>query len=301
MSAGLSMSEADAASSAVQRSAGVLIRQAREAAGLHIGALAVSLKVPVRKIEALEADRLDELPDAVFTRALASSICRTLKVDPAPVLAALPTAAPVLLAAGESDLQASFGPSQGGGRSALMAHLSKPFVILGGALVVGALAMWLAPDRGGIEPKTPVSELATPNIQTAAPVATVASSAVPSAALPAAPEAGVAATLASASAPQPAAQASFQQAGATVEPAPSSRPGVVQFNASGTSWIEVTDAKGVVQLRKTLGQGESAQVSGDLPLRVIVGRADVTSVLVRGIPFGLPAVSRDNVARFEVK
>src|SRR3989338_10209706 len=71
-------------------SAGSLIRQAREAAGLHIAALAVALKVPVKKLEALEADRLDLLPDAVFVRALAASVCRTLKIDAGPVLALLP-------------------------------------------------------------------------------------------------------------------------------------------------------------------------------------------------------------------
>lgn len=66
---------------APQVTAGELLRQAREAAGLHVAALAVSMKVPVKKLEALEADRLDLLPDAVFVRALASSVCRTLKID----------------------------------------------------------------------------------------------------------------------------------------------------------------------------------------------------------------------------
>src|SRR6476469_144798 len=70
--------------------AGSLLRQAREAAGLHVAALAVSLKVPVRKLEALEDARYDALPDTVFARALASSVCRTLKVDPQPILDRLP-------------------------------------------------------------------------------------------------------------------------------------------------------------------------------------------------------------------
>ena len=71
-------------------SAGTLLRLAREAEGLHIAALAVSLKVPVKKLEALESDRIDLLPDAVFARALAASACRILKTDPAPILASLP-------------------------------------------------------------------------------------------------------------------------------------------------------------------------------------------------------------------
>jgi hypothetical protein len=82
------MSEAPAAP-AEEASAGLLLRRAREAAGLHVAALAVSLKVPVRKLEALEDDRYDLLPDAVFARALASSVCRTLKIDPQPVLRSL--------------------------------------------------------------------------------------------------------------------------------------------------------------------------------------------------------------------
>ncbi|UUZ68449.1 helix-turn-helix domain-containing protein [Polaromonas sp. P2-4] len=51
-----------------QPSAGTLLRDAREAAGLHIATLAVSLKVPVKKLEALEQDRFDLLPDLVFAR-----------------------------------------------------------------------------------------------------------------------------------------------------------------------------------------------------------------------------------------
>ncbi|NJM43298.1 MAG: helix-turn-helix domain-containing protein [Brachymonas sp.] len=72
------------------KSAGQMLREAREAHGLHVAALAVSMKVPVKKLEALEADRLEDLPDAVFVRALASSVCRALKIDAAPILAKLP-------------------------------------------------------------------------------------------------------------------------------------------------------------------------------------------------------------------
>jgi cytoskeleton protein RodZ len=59
---------------------------------MHISALASAIKVTPRKLEALEADRFDELPDATFTRALAQTVCRALKIDAAPVLALLPRA-----------------------------------------------------------------------------------------------------------------------------------------------------------------------------------------------------------------
>ena len=86
-----------------QPSAGTLLRQAREAAGMHIGALSVSLKVPVKKLEALEADRLDLLPDAVFARALAASVCRTLKADPGPIRLGVDVAAEGVEDADEAD------------------------------------------------------------------------------------------------------------------------------------------------------------------------------------------------------
>ena len=70
--------------------AGFLLRLAREANGLHIAALAVSIRVPVKKLEALEANRLDELHDPVFIRALAGLVCRALKIEPAPVMDLLP-------------------------------------------------------------------------------------------------------------------------------------------------------------------------------------------------------------------
>jgi cytoskeleton protein RodZ len=57
----------------------------------------------------------------------------------------------------------------------------------------------------------------------------------------------------------------------------------------------------VLAVRRLLAPGEAAGVSGALSLQVTVGRADATEVQVRGKPFDLRSVSRDNVARFEVK
>src|SRR5690606_2917556 len=77
--------------------AGRLLAHRRESAGVHVAALAMMLKVPVAKLQALEADRYEMFADAVYVRALASSACRALKTDPAEVLALLPGAAPAPL------------------------------------------------------------------------------------------------------------------------------------------------------------------------------------------------------------
>ena len=73
------------------------------------------------------------------------------------------------------------------------------------------------------------------------------------------------------------------------------------FSARGQSWVEVTDAKGTVVLRRTLAAGEVVGATGVLPMAAVVGKADSTQVEVRGKPLDLLPLARDNVARFEVK
>lgn len=77
--------------------------------------------------------------------------------------------------------------------------------------------------------------------------------------------------------------------------------GLIVFRTQGESWVEVTDGKGVVVLRRLLAKGDAVGVSGALPLVAVVGRVDVTQVQVRGRDFDLNAFSKNNVARFEVK
>lgn len=70
--------------------AGGLLRGYRQAHGVALDVLAKTLRVSAVKLEALENNRLDALPDAMFARAVSLAICRHLKTDAAPVLALLP-------------------------------------------------------------------------------------------------------------------------------------------------------------------------------------------------------------------
>ena len=85
------------------------------------------------------------------------------------------------------------------------------------------------------------------------------------------------------------------------EPVSAVSADTVMLKSAGTSWVEVLNAKRAVQLRKTLVAGEAIGVSGDLPLYVTVGRADKVEVQVRGKPLDLTPLTKDNVARFEVR
>lgn len=79
-----------AAEPAPAGTAGQILRHARETRGLTVEVLADTLKVPAAKLKALEADDWARLPDVVFARSLALSVCRVLQQDSAPVLALLP-------------------------------------------------------------------------------------------------------------------------------------------------------------------------------------------------------------------
>ena len=278
----------DAAPPAQGPSAGALLRQAREEAGLHVATLAAALKVPVRKLEALEAGRLDLLPDAVFVRALAASVCRNLKLDPAQVLERLPATGGPRLAPTEGGINAPFRSPRDGAGPTWRDHLSRPVSIVVAALLLGALVVALLPlrlDEGGI--------LA---VFAPAPPAPDTDPAPEPAAVTPAPEAAMTVAMA---APAPPATAPEPLSAASAAALPAS--GIVVFRARGTSWIEVTDAKGGVPLRKLLAAGETVGASGPLPLAVTVGSVSATDVQVRGKPFDMAPVSRDNVARFAVR
>lgn len=277
-------------------SAGTMLRRAREAAGLHVAALAVSLKVPVRKLEALEEDRYDLLPDAVFARALASSVCRTLKIDPQPVLERLPqTAAPRLIHDREG-INAPFrSPSDGAGPHPWLEQLSRPVFLAVFALLLGALVLIFLPDLRREE------VAAAPKAEsTGAPMAApVVVQSVPVAAEPAAGAPKVQAIADSTPPVSPTAVVSAVTVTNVATAGPAT--GLVVFRTRGPSWIEVTDSKGVVALRRLMEAGESAGASGALPLTVTIGSSSNTAVEVRGKAYDLAPVSRDNVARFEVK
>ncbi len=288
--------------------AGVLLRSAREAQGLPLGALAGILKIPVKKLEALEADRYDLLLDSVFTRALALSVCRALKLDAGPVMAVLPQLLAPAIRTDEVGLNASFKPTGSRFKLGLIVQSLNPAAFVMLALVLAIIVVFLWPAKPAQEE---IAEVASPVEQSQFPLVapTAATAEVAQASAPQLAPASAVATALSEHVPAsaPSALASATGVAADAAALASSVAAIVvpesilTLQAQGESWIEVTDAQGKTQLRKTVSAGEVLKVPGVLPLSVVLGRADAVSVAVRGKPFDLAAVSKDNVARFEVK
>ena len=309
-----SMEEATGGVEEVTLTAGRMMRSAREAAGLHVAALAVSMKIPVKKLEALEADRLDLLHDAVFVRALAASVCRALKIDPAPVLSKLPLNIVPRLTSVERGINTPFRTSGELTGSAVSTLISKPQVLLVAALLVGVMVVAFFPEikvsESAVETPSPAvkSDVAAAPAQIfSPPVEAVASSPAQPVAVAVTRTKTISESQSALVGPAPVTAPVVLTARAASEPvrsasvAASATSGLVVFKARGASWVKVVDAKGVVQLSKTLVDGEVVAASGETPLSVVVGRVDATDVEVRGKVFSLVEVAKDNVARFEVK
>ncbi len=320
--------------------AGGLLKQARQAKGLHIAALAASIKVAQRKLESLEADRFNELPDATFTRALAQTICRSLKIDSAAVMALLPPASGARFDQIGEGINAPFRDRPGRGEPTDWARVAASPAIWGpGLVLIAAAGVYFLPSSflSGLQfnPKSPAP------LVTAKPAAVTAAAA-------SAPSTGVAPAIAPAVAPSnsppggavetvfsapPLADTTSAAAAAVAAGAPMPIPaaavtlpaapivaggllaatdlgaaastsavgGALQLRASAESWIEVQDAKKQMLLSRMLMAGETVRLDGELPLRLKVGNASGTEVVFRGQAVNLVPATVGNIARLELK
>lgn len=308
-----------------QATAGVLLRQAREAARMQLPVMAATLKVPQHKLEALEADDYAAFPDHVFMRALAMGMCRTLHIDAESVLAKLPRSEIKSLAnAGPGinetvKVRSSFkvtGTPLDSGNSSSRKIAAGVLILLAAAAAVYFVPFHQMVDgadgAGAPAPAQAQSDqTAAVSAPAAEPLAQAESGAQGSSAASAAPVTESVSVAAAAGMPGDGAAASAPAASvATAQTAaPATEAAVPVTGAAGLlvlkvntgqSWVKVKDGAGKVVLEKTLSKDESATAEGQLPLSVIVGNAKGTQVTVRGEPFDISS-TRDNVARFEVK
>jgi len=283
-----------------------LLRQARETAGLHIAALAAALKVPVRKLEALEAGQYDELPDLTFARALASSACRHLRVDPAPVLAQIPHRQ--LAHLGDSGaINAPFKPGNDEPVSTPWGWLSRPAVLVAIALLLGALVIVFMPSvtsQAPVMPPVATAEEPAPSSEPEPPAVLAGPGTVTEPLV--APQGAAAEVAPASSAPSVATVPPVAVPVAPASPAPvvasveASAAPVLSITAKADTWLEVSGGASGVLAKRMLKAGETVDFRDALAYSVLLGRADGAEVKVRGRAFDLTPHVRNSVARFEV-
>ena len=282
-------------------SAGQIIRAARLKKGMHLAVLSVTLKVPIRQLEALEADQHDTSKGPAFVRALASSVCRQLQIDPAPVLALLPHFADRLPLERQAYEPLNSSPKWRFDAFSVLRNIPAQTLAIAGVMLALIVALlWLpSPSSWSWLQSKP---------QAAAHTEPAAADGVAMASEASAPEVPPSQAMASeiqpppssVQAPQPAASSSPVASKPALMPYAS---GLAEFGfvATEDSWIEIRDGNNQVLWTRVVHAGETAQVQYPLPMSVVIGRARAVSVTYKGKPFDLAPHTKVTVARFEVK
>ncbi|MDH4182173.1 MAG: helix-turn-helix domain-containing protein [Betaproteobacteria bacterium] len=286
----------------VAASAGAWLRRSREEAGLSIDAVAQQLKLAPRQVKALEEGSFEELPGRTFVRGFVRNYARLLKLDPAAVVAALPSAddAPSLVGPAIGSTAPPMGelPASGASRGARVSRWAIP-AALAAAIVIAAIYEFMRPDdttrteSKGIlktapaEPAPAPAGKPLPNPVAGDPPAGEAPAAATPPRAPASSAAPVEAVAPPAPSPAPA------------PAAPAAAPGeatlVIRYKAN--AWTQVRDASGNTIL-VTNGQPDGSEtVHGKPPLELVIGNAADATVTWRGQPFDLAPHTRANVAR----
>ncbi len=312
-----------AAGAAVIDGFGRVLAAAREAQGIPAAEMAGRLRLHPRQLEALEQERLEELPSAPFVRGYVRSYAKELKIDPAPLLSVLGARLPAPATLG---LTAPTGLSMTEVRRAGVERASRLMVIGGTvvALVILAIVGWIASTRmkPAASPAQPTGAATAPSPAAAAPApvpgAEVAPAAAPtssaagsttvpneSVSVVAGAAAGASPGVASTVNPVASATPEASPAPASVAPMPPT-PAVsgLRLQVSGRpSWIEVTDADGRVVFVGTLSSGaEQVLVNLKPPLRLTVGNASTVTVTYRGRLVDLqPYIRANDLARLTLE
>ena len=284
--------ESSAAAQPLSPSAGQMLQRARLDAGLSLESLSARLKVSVQRLQAFESDQFEQGQNLQLGRAMVASVARYLGLDAQSILQKLPQAMPHVRAAQSHSAKGGFVQETRLTMRRGVASTISAVWWVAALCMLAAAALFFYPHL-----KQVASDLAplwltasSKSVQASPELVARPNSEQPN-------ETPSAVGLAADVQPLLAAQGSSVVANSSTLEAASP---VILFKARGNTWVEVTDAKGVVLLRRTLVMSEAAEVNGALPMSVVVGRADHTDVIVKGQTFALEPYIQENVARFKV-
>lgn len=268
---------------------GAQLVRLREARGLSPAEVAAELRCDPKVIAALEGERWAELGAPVFSRGHLRRYAEFLGLPADPLLAqwtaeqgahqALPDLSRAPQAPRPLDTQ----------------RWARRLAMLAGAVVI-ALAAWWILQGAEVRPPAPAPTAAAPVVATP----------VPSAPPPVSAPIATSAPLGEAATPAPTVTPTTSDApiDAAAIAATDAAPGdglAVAFTATERCWAEVIDATGARRLYTMLEPGTRVTARGTPPLRVLLGRGDVTSVEIAGRAAMIPADAlRNAVARFEI-
>lgn len=140
-------------------SPGAMLRELRTAAGVNLAMVASMVKVTPQKLDALERDQYEELPDMTFARGLVASVCRALGADPKPLLARMPAQSAALHLAPQQPAVVPFSRPGDAPAPLLASTAAKVVLAVVAILVAASVIVWFWPTMPS---KVASSELSDP-------------------------------------------------------------------------------------------------------------------------------------------
>lgn len=273
---------------------GAVLRAAREAQGLSVSDVAQVIRFSGRQIEALECDDYTGLQGATLLRGFVRSYAKFLKIDAAPLLAALEPAA--LIAVADVRPPGNIGVAEQPG----LAPSKKSRLLIAGllALVALAVALRLMSPGGAPVPAVPAAPTQTA-MQPVAPFpAKVANAPVaPIVTAPPAPPTAETPALAT----LPVAKPADALAPVPVTAASPIAASGLRVELTDRSWVEIRDATQNVVMSGEYPAGTRQNVSGKPPFQVWIGKAAGVRVFMGERNIDLQPFTRAEVARLTVE
>lgn len=269
-------------------SLGELLIAARQRWNLSAADVARQLRLGLRQVESMEANRFEVLPGNTFVRGFIRNYAKVVQDDPAVFLAAYERCRPQLqqreIVAAAEHIEFTHKPTPRwvwylGGVTAL--------------LVAVPLLIYLAlhddePFKSRVAARpAKISPTQAHEAQLALPPQTLPQSVELNAA------SGVALTATTAAAP---AEAALPAASATARGAPN-----LTMHFEGDAWVEVRDKSGATIFSQLSRAGSEQAVQGTPPLALVVGNAAQVRIAYNGKPVDLAPYIRVNVARFTLE
>ena len=265
---------------------GASLRAARQSQGYSLAEVAQVLKFGVRQLEALENDDYSTLQGATFLRGFVRSYARYLRLDEAPLLAALEPQAP--LAVAEMHVADSMNAEMPTG---VQDPSKRVYWLAGFVLLLGGVA-WFAWQ--GQDTSATLDKAAEPAAELAAPAPVAVPEATAEASVTVAPTPTIIAPAVSADTAAPAAA----MPAADVPPvAPNPNERLLQLSFGGVSWVEVRDASNRILYSGNSTPDSRQSVRGLPPFQLVIGNAQSVKLRYEDRSIDLQPYTRVDVAR----
>jgi cytoskeleton protein RodZ len=320
----------DLAATKIARGAGVMLREAREAAGISCDELCRRTRLERRIIDAIESEDYNSLAAAAFVKGYIRSLAKELNIDPTPILAQYNQSV-----TDEDPLLADFNtrsPIQITSSSTLMRGISGGLAFVVVVLIAlwwqrnyqsapdspGALArlaaeaaLEIVPDPGtplpysytivdhSTEPLDPVNSWrrqtdgsAPPRVELEREEPVVAEKAAPKVTPPK--------TVPDESTPTANSEPPATEGAATLETVPAPTSGELTLTGNGESWIEISDFAGKRLYFGLIKPGQQIGLTGRPPYDLVIGNASVVNIDYLGQSVDVRARAVNGVARFSL-